>query len=111
MLPTFVEAIGQLQSTDKVLCVIYDIPLPDFYNRYFADAPQAFPYAIAMILGNAEGQSYRLEQIEQVMPGNLSQPGLVDSEPLRLLRLLAGISNEIDINQNECNWRIARLES
>jgi hypothetical protein len=111
VLPTFIEAIGQLQSIDKVLCVIYDIPLPDFYNRYFADAPQTFPYAIAMILGNAEGQSYRLEQTEQVMPGNLSPTGLFDSEPLRLLRLLAGISDEMDINQNECNWRIARLET
>jgi hypothetical protein len=110
VLPTFIEAIGQLQSTEKVLCVIYDIPLPDFYNSYFAESPETFPYAIALILGSAEGQSYSLEQTGQTMQSELSPPGPFDSEPLRLLRLLTGLSNEIDLTQNGCNWRIARLE-
>ena len=111
VLQTFIEAIGQLQFCDKVLCVIYDIPLPVFYKNYCADATESFPYAIAMILGGVEGASYSLEQTGLVMQSALSPPNPFDIEPLRLLRLLAGLSNSIELAQNGSIWRIAKVKT
>ena len=111
VLQTFFEALGQLQTVDKVLCVIYDIPLPEFYQAHRAEPEEPFPYAIAMILGNLEGISYRLEQTAQVAGTSLSPPDPLDIEPLRLLRLLVGISEEVEFSQHESNWRITRVES
>lgn len=111
VLQTFFEALGQLQTTDKVLCVIYDIPLPEFYQAHRAEPEEPFPYAIAMILGNIEGVSYRLEQTGQVAITNLSKPDPLDIEPLRLLRLLVGISEEVEFSQHESSCRITKIES
>jgi hypothetical protein len=111
VLQTFFEALGQLQTVDKVLCVIYDIPLPEFYQAHRAEPDEPFPYAIAMILGNQEGISYRLEQTEQATSSSLSPPDPLDIEPLRLLRLLVGIAQEVEFSQHESNWRIVRVET
>ena len=111
VLQTFFEAIGQLQSADKVLCVIYDIPLPNYYHRHCADATDLFPYAIAMILGSAEGECYSLEQKGQVIHRDLSPSSPFDTEPLRLLGLLTGISEDMELTQNGSVWQIAKVES
>lgn len=111
VLQTFIEATGQLQFCDKVLCVIYDVPLPDFYKNYCADATESFPYAIAMILGGVEGASYRLEQTGQIMQTVVSPPSPLDIEPLRLISLLLGMSDSIELTQNGSIWRIAKVES
>lgn len=111
VLQTFIEATGQLQFCDKVLCVIYDVPLPDFYKNYCADATESFPYAIAMILGGVEGASYRLEQTGQIMQTAVSPPSPLDIEPWRLLSLLLGMSDSIELTQNGSIWRIAKVES
>jgi hypothetical protein len=111
VLQTFFEAIGQLQCVEKVLCVIYDTPLPDFYKNHCADATESFPYAIAMILGSREGTSYSLEQMKAVPQRNSSDLSPLNSDPLALLGLLAGISDEIELTQNGGNWRFSRLDS
>ena len=111
VLQTFFEAIGQLQFTEKVLCVIYDVPLPDFYQRHSTNSDDPFPYAIAMILGSAEGTSYSLELTGQVMQSDLPLANPFATELLRLLELLAGISDEMELTQNGSKWRIAKVDS
>lgn len=110
VLQIFFEAVGQLQYSDRVLCVIYDVPLPDFYLRHCADADDPFPYAIAMILSRVGGEAYSLEQNEQIN-SDLAPTGSFDIEPLRLLGLLTGRSTELELQQNGSIWRIAKVVS
>ena len=111
LLQTLFEAIGQLQCVEKVLCVIYDIPLPDFYKNHCTDATESFPYAIAMILGSKDGISCSLEQTTAVAQHNLSDSNPLNSEPLALLGLLTGITDELELSQSGGNWRLTRLDS
>jgi hypothetical protein len=111
VLQAFFEALGQLQSADRVLCVIYDMPLARFYGEHASFADEPFPYAIAMILGNRDGVACRLEQIGPGPAVEPSQPGQLGAEPLGLLRLLAGISDEVEFSGPQTSWRIARVEA
>ncbi len=108
VLQTLFEALGQLQSTDRVLCVIYDMPLPELYQTCRNEPVEPFPYAIAMILGNDEGISYRLEQIEQLEPDRLPPRGPLSAETLGLLRLLVGTSDIVEFSQRQATWRLAK---
>jgi hypothetical protein len=111
VLQAFFEALGQLQSSDRVLCVIYEMPLAEFYSNHTTAEDEPFPYAIAMILGNEGGAEYRLEHTR---PGTLaepSQPGQLHAEALGLLRLLSGMSDEIVFPGPQTSWRIARVEA
>ena len=107
VLQALFEAIGQLQHTERVLCVIYDIPLPDFYRQHFDDEDVPFPYAVAMILNRAGGQSFRLE------PGELepSKTGPGEHESMRLVSLISGLHDKILLQQNGSAWRVARVEA
>jgi hypothetical protein len=111
VLQTLFEAIGQLQSTEKVLCVIYDTPLPDFYKKYCSDVTESFPYAIAMILGSKVGISCSLEQTRVVRRRNPSDMRQINSEPMTLIGLLAGVADEIELTQNGVKWRLTRPDS
>ncbi|MEH6579251.1 MAG: beta-ketoacyl synthase chain length factor [Amphritea sp.] len=105
---TLLEAVGQLQESNRVLCVIYDVPLPDLYRRY-SDG-DSFPYAIAMIVSRTEGEAYSLMQCE---PGEQVQcsalPVSLDSEPLRFVGLLADTASEMASEVNGVTWRIAKV--
>lgn len=48
LLQTLFEAVAQLESHQRVLCVIYDIPLPELYRSYELSPP--FPFALAFIV-------------------------------------------------------------
>ena len=112
VLQTLLEAAGQLQVSDRVLCVIYDIPLPALYRRYCAG--NDFPYAIAMILSHTGGVTYSIEQCEQVIQNNNSSFHdylSMDLETVRFLELLSGISTEMGVELNGTAWRIAKVES
>ena len=111
VLQALFEALGQLHSSDRVLCVIYEMPLAGFYSDHTTAEDEPFPYAIAMVLGNEDGAAYRLEQTG---PGTLaepSQPGQLHTEALGLLRLLSGMSDEIVFPGPQTSWRIARVEA
>jgi hypothetical protein len=111
VLHTLLEAVGQLHVSDKVLCVIYDIPLPDLYRHYCTG--DDFPYAIAVILGHADGESYSIEPCEQLIPSKNSPfQGFLsmDLEPVRFLELLTGISTEMSVELNGAAWRIVKTE-
>ena len=112
VLHTLLEAAGHLQLHEKVLCVIYDIPLPELYTRYCAG--NGFPYAIAMILSQTGGSAFCIEQCEHyiqdptsALPG--SQP--IELESFRFLELLTDISNEMSVEVNGAAWRIVRTAS
>lgn len=109
IMQTFFEAAGQLQSVDRLLCVIYDIPLPDFYQQHCEDETDRFPYAIAMVLGRGSGATYKLEQVEDLERNSHSLPTGFDSEPLQLVGLLAGEFNDVVLAQSGNLWRLARV--
>ena len=102
VLQTLFEALGQLQQHERVLCVIYDIPLPDFYFKHSTDPGEPFPFAVAMILARAndDDQSLRLEPARSEAP--------IDSELLQLMTLLCGLSDEALLGQGHAIWRITR---
>lgn len=108
VLQALFEAIGQLQHSERVLCVIYDIPLPDFYRRHSTDDNLPFPYAIAMILNRAEGQPYRLEPGE---PAATANAGPLEHDSMRLLGLISGVHENTLLPQNGSAWRMARVET
>jgi hypothetical protein len=108
VLQTFFEAVGQLQESEKVLCVIYDVPLPKLYQRYTSGF--SFPYAIAMILSRSGKTSLCLEPIK-----DLSQPeddpafAHLNAEPIQLISFLTGQSNYFKTNVNGAHWCISKI--
>jgi hypothetical protein len=111
VLQALFEALGQLQSSDRVLCVIYDMPLARFYSEHTSVVDESFPYAIAMILGHRDGVPYRLEQTGPGPVVEPPQPGQISEGSLGLLRLLTGISDQIEISKQQTNWRLSRVEA
>jgi len=57
------EAISQCQHAERILCLIYDAPLPDLYQSYCSS--EAFPYAIAMIINKNQGVPYEITYSEE----------------------------------------------
>ena len=99
------ETIGQLQTTERVLCVIYDVPLPQLYRCYTPSVP--FPYAIAMILNSTRGDPYTMEQCLGSKQDNESLE-TSDSESLMFLELLTGLSAEVTMKSNGQDWLIKK---
>lgn len=108
VLQTLFEAVGQLQSSDRLLCVIYDIPLPDFYQSRRDEACEPFAYAIAMLLGNHAGEAFRLERCDPDSAAEMPAGAFQEFEPIRLLRLLTGIDDQVSLGQRHGCWRLIR---
>ncbi len=106
VLPTVFEAIGQLQDSERVLCVIYDIPLQEFFEQHTSESEISFPYAIAMILCRESGQAFSLESNAATARSG-STTGETDT--MHLLTLLTGLSTEILLSHNRCVWRVSRI--
>ncbi|GLR70753.1 3-oxoacyl-ACP synthase [Agaribacter marinus] len=62
LVSALIEVAGQLQVHDRVLCVLYDVPLPEVYSPYSRTLP--FPYAISMVFNRHKGRQISLQQIE-----------------------------------------------
>lgn len=108
ILNTLFEAVGQLQDSTRVLCVIYDIPLPKLYQKY--SESEAFPYAIAMILNSEEGEPYTIEQGKvNALPEDASKP--ISSEMLSFMKILTGLSTEMQVELNSVEWLIKKAGS
>lgn len=110
VLQALFEAIGQLRDSRRVLCVIYDIPLPDFYRQHSADENLPFPYAIAMILNHADGQGYRLEPGEPGIAA-IANAGAEDHDSMRLLGLISGLHDKTQLQQHGSPWRMVRFDT
>ncbi len=107
VLQSLLEAAGQLETEDKVLCVIYDVPLPDIDRQY---APNdSIPYAIAVIL--SKGKEYIIEQDSSKAHGKESSHDFLETEPFKFINLLMGATNEMESELNGTVWRIKMMES
>ena len=109
VLQTLFEAIGQLQTCERLLCVIYDIPLPEFYQSTRDEADEPFPYAIALLLSKSSGEKLQLEPLrDDTVTEDAEGNPLLEFDAVRLLRLLAGIENRIEFRQARNAWQLSR---
>lgn len=101
VLSTLHEAAAQLESYNKVLCVIYDVPLPHLYTNYAESLP--FPLALAFIVsrGDAPGITLQLEQALSIEEPHIDH-GAHDT--LDFIAFLLGLEPQL----NFCAWTLVR---
>jgi len=99
ILHTLIEAAGQLQSAPSVLCVIYDLPLPELVQEY---GEYSFPYAIAFVLSRDESD------LSLAVTEKDSLTGLHKghNDPIGFIRFLAGMQSQFDSQINGSSWRL-----
>jgi hypothetical protein len=97
------EAVTQLQDSEQVLCVIYDVPLPALYRSYCMT--EVYPFAVAMIVSRDEGESVVLDNVD-ASPS--PEAGGNDTE--RLLRFLCGLDTQAFFGSvgSDWHWRLFR---
>ncbi|THB73908.1 MAG: hypothetical protein D6B28_03025 [Gammaproteobacteria bacterium] len=104
----FYEAYAQLKTGDakQVLCVIYDEPIPEEYQRYCPLPP--YPYAIGLVLGLEEGIKCSISQVE--CGGGAIEEGSIGVMALEFVKaMLKKESNtELKINSGETQktWKV-----
>ncbi|WP_417535770.1 beta-ketoacyl synthase chain length factor [Methylophaga sp.] len=105
VLSTLHEAAAQLEVYGKVLCVIYDVPLPDIYQRFSQSLP--FPVAVAFIVSHDETLDSAIEFArEPTFDSSFSsEQGLFD-----FISLLMSYQQEIKLTTAASCWRVRRLE-
>jgi len=101
-----IETAGQLLNRERVLCVIYDVPLPALYRNYTETDP--FPYAIAMVLSRNTGEQFSFAQTDSPLLSESKLSSELDTQPLRLIELLAGVSGQADFHAKGCNWLLSK---
>jgi hypothetical protein len=95
------ELQAQLQQYKRVLCVIYDVPLPSLYQPYAPSLP--FPLAIAFIVNRAN-TGLKLTMHLDVASTDVDQ---VDADMLTFVRLLCGSNDAIALTANKQHWNLA----
>ncbi len=100
-----IEAIGQLHDSPRVLCVIYDAPLPALYHS--SCLSESFPYSIALILNKDHGSSYSLEQLT---PPIAEKHSVLTTHPTTELKpfisLLTGLTTSMTSTFNHSTWSL-----
>lgn len=110
VLQSLFEVAAQVPEEDRVLCVIYDIPLPHLYAEYCESDP--FPFAIAMVFGRNGSTSLHLSTANtESVPVEKRLPANFDIDPLRLIRLLSGEVDVIELEANGVSWVVAKEQS
>ncbi len=110
-----VEALGLLQEHDEVLCVFFDAPLPELIDD--GSTALSFPFAIAMLLSNNEGQCLSLEQLDLDEPvecpaSSADQTTAIETceteqEDINaLLSVLVGSRKAMSLTMNNCRWSL-----
>lgn len=95
------ELKAQLQQYERVLCVIYDVPLPKFYQAYAPSLP--FPLAIAFIARRGDTEVKLTMRPEKSHA--LSEGDSVDM--LDFVKLLQGNRDAITLSANKQHWHLA----
>ncbi|WP_297812171.1 beta-ketoacyl synthase chain length factor [uncultured Methylophaga sp.] len=102
VLSTFHEAVAQLQSYKQVLCVVYDVPLPDLYTVFSDSLP--FPIAISFVLTREteEGSLLTLEQSNDALPEVSSEQTMID-----LVAFLSGCKQQLTLPFRGRSWLLS----
>lgn len=96
---SLIEAIGQLQSYPSVLCVIYDLPLPELVKDY---SEYPFPYAVAFVVSRSENHlSFSVDQGKGLKDSNK-----VNNDLINFLRFLSGMQAQYDTQINGLSWQL-----
>ncbi len=98
---TLFEAVSQLAEHEQVLCVLYDAPLPELYERYVAC--DAFPYAVAFILSRNTGDPYQLTAVSSGAKASAELP-----QALGFVRTVLGLDDACYLEANQQCWRFNR---
>ncbi len=105
VLSTLHEAVAQLEVYQQVLCVIYDVPLPDIYQRFSQSLP--FPVAVAFIVSRDEKTNTAIgfEREVTLKSSHTSEQGVFD-----FISLLMGYQQSIKLTTSTSCWRVHRVE-
>ncbi|MFP8966873.1 beta-ketoacyl synthase chain length factor [Pokkaliibacter sp. CJK22405] len=96
------EAVTQLQERDQVLCVIYDVPLPELYRSY--SSSETHPYALAMLLSRTEGEDLTLSATHDGTPESDTT-----SELIRMMRFLLALDEQAHFATGAgSGWRLGK---
>lgn len=94
------EAATQLQDREQILCLIYDVPLPELYQPYVTSEP--FPFALAMILSRDTGDGYQLDQ--QLLSERPDK-----SEFTGMMRCLCGLEDSVTfVGPQGFGWHLSK---
>lgn len=91
-----IESIAQLQDSEKVLCVMYDLPLPAMFETY---QDYDFPYAIAFILTRCDKGGLLFKASEAIDVSNETS-----NEPLNFIRFLVGECTQFSVDVGGVCW-------
>lgn len=105
LLQTLFEAIAQLESHQRVLCVIYDIPLPDLYRPY--KLGPRFPFALAFIVRRSYSSTANLKLQPTTEAG--SQLSTYD-EIFQFIKLLVDKQGSQIIQANQMCWSLTMVD-
>ncbi len=105
LLQTFFEAVVQLESHPRVLCVINDIPLPELYRPYELGPP--FPFALAFIVRRSDSSDANL--ILRPTPEADSQLSTYD-EIFQFIKLLVDKQGSLVIKANQMSWSLTMVD-
>lgn len=106
-----IESVTQLSQSRRVLCVVYDMPLPALYASYTSQEP--FPYAIAMILSQEGQDTLRLSQTQglAIEPGQSKVPTEMTCESLQLIEFLSQNKPSLVQQMNGSSWCLERVSN
>lgn len=99
LLQTLFEAAAQLETHERVFCVVYDIPLPALYRPYEISAP--FPLALAFVVSRPSVSKANLTLKSTMEAG--SELSTYD-EIFEFIKLLIAGQGSLVMNVNQANW-------
>jgi len=93
------EAVAQLEQYDRVLCVIYDVPLPALYETYTPSLP--FPLAVAFVLSLDEEQGLTLTAKPREADQGHAEKSVDDVvDMLDIIKLFCGHADRVALSMN-----------
>lgn len=96
---TLFEALPLLAEHERVLCVLYDAPLPELYRHSVAG--DDFPWAVACVLSRDSGQEITLTTAAQTAPASSEF-----TEICSLICLLLGEEATASVAANGQCWQL-----
>ena len=98
------ETLSQLQTSERVLCVIYDSQLPELYRPYSQSTD--FPYAIAIVFSRERGDSLSFEYSPPLSSAERSTA--YESELRAFVAFLLSDSGTFTCSNNGTAWTLKK---